>query len=206
MLWKEKDQANLLGFYQTHIDVEVLVEGMQKWRLTGVYGETNQSLRKKTWDLLRHLARDSNLPWCVVGDLNNVTSQVQKNGGQPYPRWLIEGFNEALQDTGLIDMNIVGRQFTWEKGAGTDEFMEVRLDRAMSSTLWLQMFPVAKLYNLDGSEITESDHCPIFLVPQQVCKSNSPRCFRFENAWLLAPMCNVIVKDGWDDGSGLNIQ
>lgn len=125
-------------------------------------------------------------------DLNNVTSQVQKNGGQPYPRWLIEGFNEALQDAGLIDMNIVGRQFTWEKGAGTDEFMEVRLDRAMSSTTWLQMFPVAKLYNLDGSEVTESDHCPILLVPQQVCKLISPRCFRFENAWLLDPMCNMI--------------
>ncbi|KAL8146037.1 hypothetical protein AgCh_003972 [Apium graveolens] len=58
LFWKEKDQENLLGFSQSHIDVEVMVEGMQKWRLTGVYGEPNRSLKKKIWDLLRHLARD----------------------------------------------------------------------------------------------------------------------------------------------------
>ncbi|XP_074323087.1 uncharacterized protein LOC141660029 [Apium graveolens] len=103
-------------------------------------------------------------------------------------------------------MNIVGRQFTWEKGASTDEFMEVRLDRAMNTNLWLQTFPVAKLYNLDGSEIIESDHCPIFFVPQQVHKLISPPHFRFENEWLLDLMCKVIVKDGWVDDSGLNIQ
>lgn len=96
LLWKERDQTSLWGFSKNHIDVEVNVEGMNKWRLTGVYGEPNRSHRKKTWDLLHHLARDSNLPWCVVGDLNNITSHDDKSGGQPYPRWLIDGFNETL--------------------------------------------------------------------------------------------------------------
>lgn len=70
--------SNLLSFSQHHIDIEVNVAGMNPWRLTGIYGEPDRAQRRKTWDLLRHLARDSNLPWCVIGDLNNVCSQIEK--------------------------------------------------------------------------------------------------------------------------------
>lgn len=51
------------------------------WRLTGLYGEPNRALRRRTWDLLRNLARDSNLPWCVIGDVNNVLNGSDKVGG-----------------------------------------------------------------------------------------------------------------------------
>lgn len=81
---------------------------MASWRLTGLYGEPDRTQCRKTWDLLRHLARDSNLPWCVIGDLNNVCSQLDKKGGASYPTWLIEGFNEILAEIGLIDMDLVG--------------------------------------------------------------------------------------------------
>lgn len=53
---------------------------MLPWRLTGLYGEPDRTQRKKTWELLRHLARDSILPWCAFGDLNNVCSQQDKQG------------------------------------------------------------------------------------------------------------------------------
>lgn len=112
LLLKERDHAKLMSFSQNYIDVEVNVDGMQQWRLTGIYGEPNRANRSKTWDLLCHLAWDSNLQWCVVGDLNNVMSVKDKVGGLPYPRWLIDGFHEALQDAGLIDMDITRHQFT----------------------------------------------------------------------------------------------
>lgn len=51
---------------------------MDIWRLTGLYGEPDRTQRRKTWDLLQNLAKDSNLPWCVIGDLNNVVSQDDK--------------------------------------------------------------------------------------------------------------------------------
>ena len=81
--------------------------------------------------------------------------------------------------------------------------MKIRLDRALTSILWLQYFPVAKLYNLKGAA---SDHSPIFLVPQQVYKRNTPYKFRFENAWLLDPMCAQLVKDNWEGDNVLSIQ
>lgn len=48
LLWREKNQANLLNFSQNHIDMEVRVEGLGEWRLTGLYGEPDRSDRRKT--------------------------------------------------------------------------------------------------------------------------------------------------------------
>ncbi|KAK1383965.1 hypothetical protein POM88_021700 [Heracleum sosnowskyi] len=52
----------------------------------------------------------------LAGDLNNLVSQDDKKGGAPYPGWLIEGLNRTVVDTGLRDMELVGHQFTWERG------------------------------------------------------------------------------------------
>lgn len=168
--------------------------GKEDWRLTGVYGEPMRSQRHKTWDLLRNLSRDANLPWCLVGDFNNVKSQLDKKGGSLYPTYLIEGFNNCLQDTGLHDLDIIGHQFTWERGKNTDHHIEIRLDRVLANSLWLDKFQLAKIYNLVGSQ---SDHSPLLLIPELQTRGDIKRHFRFENAWLTEPMCFQIIKDGW---------
>lgn len=134
---------------------------------------------------MRNLARDSNLPWCLIGDLNNIVCQEEKKGGAIYPGWLIEGFNEVLMETGLRDMNLVGHQFTWEKARNTENWMEIKLDRALTSSLWLDLFLLAKLYNLEGSP---SDHSLLLLEPVEKVKHFKKKRFRFENAWLTEPL------------------
>lgn len=114
LLRREKDQAELCSMSANHIDAVVSVEGLGTWRLTGMYGEPDRSRRRKTWDLLRNLSRDSNLPWCLIEDLNNVVGQGDKQGGEPYPNWLIDGFTEVLNEIELKDMPLIGHQYTWE--------------------------------------------------------------------------------------------
>ncbi|KAL8144738.1 hypothetical protein AgCh_003078 [Apium graveolens] len=121
LLWRKNNNARLMGYSRNHIDAEITVSGMQPWHLTGLYGEPDRAQRKKTWDLYRHLARDSNLPRCVIWDINNFISQEDKHGGALYPRWLIDEFNEALVETCLYEMNLIGHQYTWERGRGTEE-------------------------------------------------------------------------------------
>lgn len=181
LLWQESDQASLTSFSFNHIDVETNVNNMRSWRLTGVYGEPNKSKRKKTWDLLRNLASDSNLPWAVVGDMNNIVAHSDKKGGASYPQWLVDGFNDILQDTMLIDMELVGHQYTWERGRGTAEWMEVRLDRVLTNQSWLTLFPFAKLYNMEGSP---SNYSLLYLDLRKPGESTRRRKFRFENAWI----------------------
>lgn len=124
--------------------------------------------------------------------MNNITSQSDKKGGAAYHQWLVDGFNEVLTDTGLRDMELIGHQFTWEKGRNTDHWLEIRLDRALSSYSWLDYFPLAKLYNLEGSP---SDHSPLFLETEpRICRSRRKRS-RFENSWLTEPLWFQIMKD-----------
>ncbi|KAL8111890.1 hypothetical protein AgCh_019553 [Apium graveolens] len=108
MFWKNADDVDLMSFSRSHIDVTVNTVEKESWRLTGIYGEPARPQRYKTWELLRNLSRDSNLPWCLVGDFNNVTSQTDKKGGHAYPNHLIKGFNECLHDAELQDLDIIG--------------------------------------------------------------------------------------------------
>lgn len=144
LFWKDQMQVSLLSMSNNHIDVAISMPGMQTWRLTGFYGEPIRSQRRRTWNLLRNLARDANLPWCIIGDMNNISSQADKKGGLAYPQWLVDGFNDVVEEAGLSDMELQGHQFTWERGRGTDAWLEIRLDRALVSSNWLELFPYAK--------------------------------------------------------------
>ncbi|XP_074349899.1 uncharacterized protein LOC141689493 [Apium graveolens] len=187
---------------RTMIGYEGMIVVEPQGRSRGFYGELNRSRRRKTWDSLRKLARDSNLPWCVIGDLNNILAQEEKKGGDVYPRRLVDGFRKAIMDAGLRDLDIVGQQFTWERGRNTNHWVGIRLDRGLVDTAWLQIFPLAKLYNLEGSP---SDHSPIVLEPKMNETRKSKKRFRFGNAWLTETLCFQLVKENWEANSERNI-
>lgn len=92
--------------------------------------------------------------------LNNILYQSDKRGDRRYPSWLISGFQVACSDCNLIDMELTGYPYTWERGKGTNNWVEIRLDRALITQAWRTIFPLATLEN---HEISASDHCPIWL-------------------------------------------
>ncbi|XP_060970043.1 uncharacterized protein LOC115713657 [Cannabis sativa] len=174
LLWRFSDEVVLLGYSLNYIDIKITTAREAPWRLTGFYGEPNRSFRARTWDQIRALKSDSPLPWCVIGDLNNVTSQADKRG---YP-------------------------FTWERGRGSNNWIEVRLDRVLASHDWTQRFISAQLFNL---EVTISDHCPILLRTAAINLHHSVTNFRFENAWLREPLCRQVILDSWEVCVGLTL-
>uniref|UniRef100_A0A803PNG6 RNase H type-1 domain-containing protein n=1 Tax=Cannabis sativa TaxID=3483 RepID=A0A803PNG6_CANSA len=151
---------------------------------------------------IRMLKAKSNLSWCIIGDLNNVTSQSDKREGNSYPNWLIDGFCETLTKCELVDMDLFGYPFTWERGRGSSEWVEVRIDRALVSQTWLHLFPSGKLWNL---EATTSDHSPLNLVLSHSAGAVKVRVFRFENSWLKEPLCFKIIEDVWSSNSGSHV-
>ncbi|GAU22462.1 hypothetical protein TSUD_123490 [Trifolium subterraneum] len=54
---------------------------------------------------------------------------------------LFPGVLLAVSDCDLTDIPIEGHPFTWIKSRGTPHVIEERLDRAMASASWLQLFP-----------------------------------------------------------------
>ncbi|XP_074337651.1 uncharacterized protein LOC141674825 [Apium graveolens] len=113
-LWRHKEEATLKSYNKNHIDLQIVNKNGEEYRMIGVYGEPDRRKRCDIWNLLRTLAMDNSLPWCLIGDLNNVVSQNDKRGGRPYLESLIQGFREVLDDCNLIDIDLHDHQYTWE--------------------------------------------------------------------------------------------
>jgi hypothetical protein len=202
VLWKDSVRCQVLNYSRNFINLLVEDEDRGNWRLTCYYGYPERSRRRMAWDLLRELRDMSSLPWCVIGDFNDLLAQEDKKGLLPHPNWLCTGFRNAVNDCDLTDIHLDGYPFTWVKSSGTDHMIEERLDRALVSSDWLAKFPNAKLRNILSSH---SDHSPILLHCSTVVQQQYKHEFRFENSWLLEEDIGEVVQEGWNDGNGLEI-
>ncbi|KAJ9136097.1 hypothetical protein P3X46_033209 [Hevea brasiliensis] len=84
-----------------------------------------------------------------------------------------------------------GYPYTWELGRGTEWWVEERLDRVLASSSWMEMFPAAKVLNLDA---TTSDHSALLLKLREVGMPRLSRKFKFENVWLKEGQCRVMRR------------
>lgn len=174
------------------------VEGATPWRLIDFYGFPERNRRRQSWDLLCQLISLSTLPWCCLGDFNDMLSSSDKKGNVDHPNWCLQGFREAVISYDLHDVPLEGYPFTWSRWKGTDKAVKEWLDRAMVSTAWSLNFPNARLHNLVA---LMSDHSPILLVTElKVCVLIN-RKFRFENRWLQEPDLTTVVSFAWDNST-----
>ena len=188
---------SLLGFSNNHIDMEVVGDEEKRWRLMGFYGHPERHKRHLAWDLLRSLRDMSTLPWCCVGDFNDILCLGEKKGGAPQPTYLLNGFNKPVFDARLQDLPLNCYPFTWGRAAGTNHGIEERLDRAMTYEDWCDLFPNACLYNLVAAT---SDHSPLKLSTVTQAFHRRKHRFRFENCWLLEDTLNNVMTENWDPG------
>jgi hypothetical protein len=111
------------------------------------------------------------------------------------PNWLIQGFREDVLDARLIDIELHGYPFTWFKSLGTDRAVEVKVDRALASVEWCNLFTHAKLECLTT---TTSDHYPLLLSWEQwSLHYKPPSRFKFENSWLVELNFSPFVQQKW---------
>lgn len=108
VFWSDTVQCVVTGYSQNFVDVEVMEERGGRWRLTLFYGFPETTRSRDCWTLLRSLASRSTLPWCVLGDINNLLHTSDKKGRFPPPSWLLNGFQNAIRDCNLIDMPLEG--------------------------------------------------------------------------------------------------
>jgi hypothetical protein len=100
-----------------------------------------------------------------------------------------------VQDSNLVDLPMVGYPFTWVKGQGGEDFKEERLDRAMATQSWNDIFPHSQLHNVISHR---SDHFPILLKLCMADKRRGAGEFRFENVWLMGENFDDVVIGGWE--------
>lgn len=45
-------------------------------------------------------------------DFNDIRCAKEKRDRHPHPQWLMEGFNRAIESSGLSDLEFEGHKFT----------------------------------------------------------------------------------------------
>lgn len=127
---------------------------------------------------LRWLANMSTLPWCIMGDFNDLPYAADKRGNNSHPQYLLDGFCDTIADSQLIDLDLSGENFTWEKGRGSGAWVCERLDRSFASASRWSKFP---LCHLKVVQTPRSDHDPLVLELFKVDVPKKNFTFRFEN-------------------------
>ncbi|KAK9689802.1 hypothetical protein RND81_09G081800 [Saponaria officinalis] len=150
-------------------------------RVTSFYGWPAVADRHLSWKLLCLLGRQSSLPWVCVGDFNEILYATEMKGGSR-AQWQMNNFREAA-DTQAEEAN-----------------RQSRLDRAMCTGTWSDLFPYAKLLHM-GREW--SDHAPSkLLLNGRVEREKSSKIFRFVQLWVGMEGCEEVIVNGGENGGG----
>lgn len=128
--------------------------------------------------------------------------EYEKRGGQVQASRLLEGFREAVMDSGLQDLGYFGNEFTWKRSSGSPVWIQERLDRGLANQDWRAMFPAATVTVL---EVSTSDHLPILLELKRKMYVPKTHRFRFENMWIKEEQCRQLVQEGWKETGGRTI-
>ena len=136
MMWKEGSDIRLRSCSNSHIDVEVHSSAAPTpWRATGFYGHPDTSKRFISWQLLKFLKNQYNMPWIVFGDFNEITQSDEKTGWLERDAKQMADFRDCLTRCELFDLGFFGQKFTWCNGRGGGVSNALRL----GWTKWLRM-------------------------------------------------------------------
>jgi len=80
LFWKNDVTITIQKFSNYHIDTIIKEDGKDPWRMSFIYGEPNMSLRYRTWDLMKQIRSDTDLPWVCMGDFIEILIREEQLG------------------------------------------------------------------------------------------------------------------------------
>ena len=106
MFWRNTVNCSIVNYSANHISAKIEEVSHGAWIFIGFYGYPEVSRRRDSWNFIRGLARQINLPWCLMGDFNDIIHADEKKGRAIGPNWLSRGFRQAVQDAGLVNVHM----------------------------------------------------------------------------------------------------
>lgn len=191
---------DVINFTANHILAKVTEDDGFTWYLTGFYAWPESNQKSKSWALLTHLLPFVDGPWLCIGDFNAILHSSEKLSRRSSPCNQMNEFKEALEVCQLSDLGFIGYPYIWNKKRLDLANTRERLDRAVATENWKTKFPVSLLFS------HASDHVPIILhirTARRTSPSN-PRCFKFEESWLLWEDCENVIHEAWNREGGVD--
>ncbi|GJV68125.1 RNA-directed DNA polymerase, eukaryota, reverse transcriptase zinc-binding domain protein [Tanacetum coccineum] len=150
--------------------------------MVNIYGPYDQVSKLALWNRLQDFMHHRNGSYIMFEDMNAVRNE-QERVGYIFNNIEVGYFNYFIDATGLVDLPIGGRCFTWMNKTGTKLS---KLDCFLISEDVIDLLPDIRITALDR---IWSDHNPILLHVDKIDFGPSP--FKLYNSWLL--------RDGFDD-------
>ncbi|KAL8465985.1 hypothetical protein ACS0TY_035193 [Phlomoides rotata] len=133
-------------------------------RIVNIYAPCDFGKKMVLWEKVSIMTQENpEAYWCVCGDFNSILHTSERKGlNRSSQSRDIALFNSFVRDSGLYDLPLLRRRFTWYKDNGT---CCSRLDRFLVSKAW-----IAKWLNLKqvGLKRTISDRAPVSLEMEQI--------------------------------------
>lgn len=132
-------------------------------------------------------------PRLMLGDFNDIKDNKEKEGGVLRPKASFSLFRSMISICGLQDLKSIGGYYTWN-GNRSKYNIKSRIDRAMATCDWMDMYPNAHVRLLPW---IGSDHRPI-LVDTESLKSHRKGSFKYDNRWRFNPAVKRVIRQVWD--------
>jgi len=84
-------------------------------RISGIYPPIQQRENEAFWNHLRDLNKIFDLPWCIIGDFNELANPSEKRGGQNHPCTKYRRLNNFLTQTNATFVPVNRTIYTWKK-------------------------------------------------------------------------------------------
>ena len=160
-------------------------------------GQPDASKRHESWSLFRRLRRMYDLPWLVMGDLNEILADNEKVGRRHRNPQYMQAFRDVIDECKLRDIGFLSPKFTWCNRRHGRERVRERLDHALCTEDWSALFPAVQVHH---RVIASSDHMALVVqtLTTHTTSHRYRRPVRFEEHWTSLPECENIIMEDWE--------
>jgi len=117
LLWNEENvDANVITKETRRIHCMVFNKiNLKQCMLSVIYAPSPEQEKEEFWYHLKQLNAVIKIPWCIIGDFNEMLQTTKKIEGTQLNDSKVHRLNEFLAYTKGCDANVQGRLFTWKK-------------------------------------------------------------------------------------------
>lgn len=154
------------------------------------------------WSLMQDLCAKSDLPWLVVGDFNECMWAFEHFSLTARAPGQMQFFREVLETCNLADLGFSGVPFTYDNKRIGNANVTVRLDRALASPAWRNLFDLPYVRHLTSPY---SDHVLVHVSSEiYVDRAVKPRLRQYEVMWECEPALQDVIASAWREAGEKN--
>ncbi|XP_033145007.1 uncharacterized protein LOC117133065 [Brassica rapa] len=159
-----------------------------------------KKMREQVWERLTRYGLSRSEPWFIIGDLNEITGNHEKDRGSMRGADSFIPFNNMIRNSGLLEFSARGNKMSWQgrRGKGKGAVMvRCRLDRALANDEWHTLFSCSFTEYLG---MVASDHRPVVAYLEDKVHRRKGH-FRFDKRWIGQTGLLESITMGWIDNN-----